>query len=57
MSFYRCQQELGAFFLEGAAGWERPYWYESNAVRLRDNSVRTWCIGLWGRWPGTGSSP
>jgi glycine cleavage system aminomethyltransferase T/glycine/D-amino acid oxidase-like deaminating enzyme len=31
--FYPRQRELGAFFLEGA-GWERPYWYESNAVLL-----------------------
>lgn len=29
--FYPRQQELGAFFLE-AGGWERPHWYESNAV-------------------------
>jgi dimethylglycine oxidase len=28
--FYVRQRELGAFFLEGA-GWERPYWFESNA--------------------------
>ncbi|MBB2946894.1 glycine cleavage system aminomethyltransferase T/glycine/D-amino acid oxidase-like deaminating enzyme [Actinoplanes lutulentus] len=27
--FYSRQRELGAVFLEGA-GWERPYWYESN---------------------------
>jgi glycine cleavage system aminomethyltransferase T/glycine/D-amino acid oxidase-like deaminating enzyme len=31
--FYARQQELGAFFLEGA-GWERPYWYEANAGLL-----------------------
>ncbi|GAA1799639.1 FAD-dependent oxidoreductase [Planosporangium flavigriseum] len=31
--FYVRQQELGAFFLEGA-GWERPYWYEANAGLL-----------------------
>ncbi|WP_030434487.1 GcvT family protein [Actinoplanes subtropicus] len=31
--FYQRQRELGAYFLEGA-GWERPYWYESNAVLL-----------------------
>src|SRR6478735_9172490 len=28
--FHARQAELGAVFLEGA-GWERPYWYESNA--------------------------
>ncbi|NJC72622.1 FAD-dependent oxidoreductase [Planosporangium thailandense] len=31
--FYPRQQELGAFFLEGA-GWERPYWFEANAGLL-----------------------
>jgi glycine cleavage system aminomethyltransferase T/glycine/D-amino acid oxidase-like deaminating enzyme len=47
--FYARQQELGAFFLEGA-GWERPYWYEANAglvsgvdVPARDDwSARYW---------------
>ncbi|WP_433831669.1 GcvT family protein [Actinoplanes sp. CA-015351] len=29
--FYSRQRELGAVFLEGA-GWERPYWYESNGL-------------------------
>lgn len=28
--FHERQRELGAYFLEGG-GWERPYWYESNA--------------------------
>jgi glycine cleavage system aminomethyltransferase T/glycine/D-amino acid oxidase-like deaminating enzyme len=28
--FYRHQQDLGAYFYEGA-GWERPAWYEANA--------------------------
>jgi glycine cleavage system aminomethyltransferase T/glycine/D-amino acid oxidase-like deaminating enzyme len=31
--FYARQQELGAFFMEGA-GWERPYWFEANAGLL-----------------------
>jgi dimethylglycine oxidase len=31
--FHARQQELGAFFLE-AGGWERPFWYESNAPLL-----------------------
>jgi len=45
--FYPRQRELGAYFLEGA-GWERPYWYESNAglpapVPARDPwSARYW---------------
>lgn len=32
--FYSRQQELGAFFLE-LGGWERPYWYESNAELIK----------------------
>ncbi|MFI5890406.1 FAD-dependent oxidoreductase [Actinoplanes sp. NPDC051513] len=45
--FYPRQRELGAFFLEGT-GWERPYWFESNAalpatVPARDEwSARYW---------------
>jgi dimethylglycine oxidase len=31
--FHARQRELGAFFLE-SGGWERPYWYESNAALL-----------------------
>src|SRR6202008_4388750 len=31
--YYEREQELGAFFFE-AAGWERPFWYESNASLL-----------------------
>jgi glycine cleavage system aminomethyltransferase T/glycine/D-amino acid oxidase-like deaminating enzyme len=30
---YDAQEKLGAFFFE-TAGWERPYWYESNAALL-----------------------
>ena len=30
---HRSEQELGAFFFE-AVGWERPFWYESNAALL-----------------------
>ncbi|ALQ29370.1 sarcosine dehydrogenase [Arthrobacter sp. YC-RL1] len=33
--FHARQREQRAFFLEGG-GWERPYWYESNAVYLKD---------------------
>lgn len=33
--FHARQQQLGAFFLEGA-GWERPHWYEANAALLDD---------------------
>jgi glycine cleavage system aminomethyltransferase T/glycine/D-amino acid oxidase-like deaminating enzyme len=43
--FYPRQRELGAVFLEGA-GWERPFWYESNPtaeVPPRDDwSARYW---------------
>ncbi|NRQ34271.1 FAD-dependent oxidoreductase [Nonomuraea sp. NN258] len=31
--FHVRQRELGAYFLE-AAGWERPHWFESNALLL-----------------------
>jgi hypothetical protein len=31
--FHARQRELGAYFLEGG-GWERPFWYESNAPLL-----------------------
>lgn len=31
--FHERQQDLGAVFLEGA-GWERPFWYETNAALL-----------------------
>ncbi len=33
--FYGREQELGAMFFE-VAGWERPQWYESNAVLLEE---------------------
>jgi glycine cleavage system aminomethyltransferase T len=33
--FHARQRELGAVFLEGG-GWERPYWYESNAALLEE---------------------
>lgn len=32
--FHARQKELGAYFLE-SGGWERPHWYEANAVLLR----------------------
>ena len=52
--FYRRQQELGAFFFEGA-GWERPAWYEANAAlaqRLRDEGLAfperdEWSAKFW----------
>jgi glycine cleavage system aminomethyltransferase T/glycine/D-amino acid oxidase-like deaminating enzyme len=31
--FHSREKDLGAFFFE-AAGWERPFWYESNAALL-----------------------
>jgi glycine cleavage system aminomethyltransferase T/glycine/D-amino acid oxidase-like deaminating enzyme len=33
--FHVRERELGAFFFE-AAGWERPFWYESNAPLLEE---------------------
>jgi glycine cleavage system aminomethyltransferase T len=33
--FHARERELGAFFFE-AAGWERPFWYESNAPLLEE---------------------
>ncbi|MCU1647763.1 MAG: sarcosine dehydrogenase [Nocardia sp.] len=52
--FYPRQQELGAFFFEGG-GWERPAWYEANAVlmqRLRDEGFAFpdrdgWSANFW----------
>jgi len=32
---HEAQKKLGAFFYE-TAGWERPHWYESNAVLLEE---------------------
>jgi glycine cleavage system aminomethyltransferase T/glycine/D-amino acid oxidase-like deaminating enzyme len=47
--FYPRQQELGAFFLE-ANGWERPQWYEANALLVdgRDIPVpNDWAARYW----------
>ena len=33
--FHARQKELGAYFLE-SGGWERPYWFESNARLLKE---------------------
>jgi glycine cleavage system aminomethyltransferase T/glycine/D-amino acid oxidase-like deaminating enzyme len=33
--FHAREKEMGAFFFE-AAGWERPFWYESNARLLEE---------------------
>ena len=33
--FHARHKELGAFFLE-SGGWERPYWFESNAALLKE---------------------
>jgi glycine cleavage system aminomethyltransferase T/glycine/D-amino acid oxidase-like deaminating enzyme len=47
--FYARQQELGAYFLEGA-GWERPYWYEANAGLLDTVQVPgrdAWSARYW----------
>jgi glycine cleavage system aminomethyltransferase T len=37
--FYAREQELGAVFYE-TAGWERPWWYESNAPLLEEYGDR-----------------
>jgi glycine cleavage system aminomethyltransferase T/glycine/D-amino acid oxidase-like deaminating enzyme len=37
--FYAREQELGAVFYE-TAGWERPWWYESNAQLLEEYGER-----------------
>jgi glycine cleavage system aminomethyltransferase T/glycine/D-amino acid oxidase-like deaminating enzyme len=37
--FYRREEELGAVFYE-TAGWERPWWYESNAPLLEEYGER-----------------
>src|SRR5689334_89128 len=37
--FHNREKELGAFFFE-AAGWERPFWYESNAPLLEEFGER-----------------
>jgi glycine cleavage system aminomethyltransferase T/glycine/D-amino acid oxidase-like deaminating enzyme len=37
--FHERERELGAFFFE-AAGWERPFWYESNAALLDEFGAR-----------------
>jgi glycine cleavage system aminomethyltransferase T/glycine/D-amino acid oxidase-like deaminating enzyme len=47
--FHARQQELGAYFLEGA-GWERPYWYEANAGLLDTVEVPdrdAWSARYW----------
>ena len=37
--FHAREKELGAFFFE-AAGWERPFWYESNAPLVEEFGAR-----------------
>jgi glycine cleavage system aminomethyltransferase T/glycine/D-amino acid oxidase-like deaminating enzyme len=37
--FFTREQELGAEFIE-TAGWERPHWYESNALLLEEYGDR-----------------
>jgi glycine cleavage system aminomethyltransferase T/glycine/D-amino acid oxidase-like deaminating enzyme len=37
--FYRREEELGAVFYE-TAGWERPWWYESNAALVEEYGER-----------------
>jgi glycine cleavage system aminomethyltransferase T/glycine/D-amino acid oxidase-like deaminating enzyme len=48
-------RELGAYFLEGA-GWERPYWFESNA-HLLDELPAEWQPAPRDAWSAQYSSP
>jgi glycine cleavage system aminomethyltransferase T/glycine/D-amino acid oxidase-like deaminating enzyme len=44
--FYEREQELGAYFLEGA-GWERPHWYGVNEALLRRYGDRIPARNAW----------
>jgi glycine cleavage system aminomethyltransferase T/glycine/D-amino acid oxidase-like deaminating enzyme len=47
--FYEREQELGAYFLEGA-GWERPHWYgvnESLLARYEIPGRNAWAVRYW----------
>ncbi len=47
--FYQRQKELGAVFLE-ANGWERPQWYESNALLTAGRELHQpneWAAQYW----------
>jgi glycine cleavage system aminomethyltransferase T/glycine/D-amino acid oxidase-like deaminating enzyme len=53
--FYEQHKALGAVFLEGG-GWERPYWYESNAALL-DELPPEWTPPEREPWAAKFSSP
>lgn len=53
--FHARQREHRAFFLEGG-GWERPYWYESNAAYLKD-LPEEWKEPLRDTWAAKFHSP
>ncbi|GAA1406058.1 sarcosine dehydrogenase [Glutamicibacter uratoxydans] len=53
--FHARQREQQAFFLEGG-GWERPYWYESNAKYLKD-LPEDWKEPLRDTWSAKFHSP
>lgn len=53
--FYEQQKALGAVFLEGG-GWERPYWYESNAALL-DELPAEWLPPEREPWAAKFTSP
>jgi glycine cleavage system aminomethyltransferase T/glycine/D-amino acid oxidase-like deaminating enzyme len=52
--FYRREQELGARFYE-TAGWERPWWYESNAALVEEYGDRV--MPRTGEWESRWWSP
>lgn len=53
--FHARQKELGAYFLEGG-GWERPYWFESNAALLKEMPTQ-WLPPARDAWSQMFSSP
>ncbi|GAA1790946.1 FAD-dependent oxidoreductase [Pseudarthrobacter sulfonivorans] len=53
--FHTRHKELGGYFLEGG-GWERPYWFESNAELLKEMPA-DWLPPARDAWSGMFSSP
>lgn len=53
--FHARHRELGAHFLEGG-GWERPYWFESNAKYLKE-LPSNWQPPLRDTWSALHHSP
>src|SRR5215218_2772201 len=52
--FYRREEELGARFYE-TAGWERPWWYDSNAALVEEYGDRV--MPRTGEWESRWWSP